>query len=67
MHFHSCSWHNDICQNATWSINSLKVYRKQLLVGNGTLSAAGHTLSDSLQIPKIILPILVMALLGSVW
>jgi hypothetical protein len=53
--------------NATWSINSLKVYRKQPLAGNGTLLAAGHTASGTLNISKIVLPVLVMVILSFIW
>jgi hypothetical protein len=53
--------------NATWSINSLKVYRKQLLAGNGTFLSAGRTTASALNISKIVMPVLVVALLSSVW
>jgi len=52
--------------NATWSINSLKVFQKQLLTGNSTTSAASpnpiHTISKT----EVVLP-LVAALIYNFW
>ncbi len=47
-------------QNATWSINSLQIFRKQLLAGNVSAIASASTrpLYAHLSLMEIILPIL---------
>jgi hypothetical protein len=52
--------------NASWSINSLKVYRKQLLTGNETTSAASPSPILAIGKTEIVLPI-VAALIYSFW
>ncbi|KAF8968342.1 hypothetical protein BDZ97DRAFT_1902949 [Flammula alnicola] len=53
--------------NATWSINSLKVFRKQLIAGNATTLSAARPTHTKLAIAQIILPVLATIIFSFLW
>ncbi|KAF9484920.1 glycoside hydrolase family 16 protein [Pholiota conissans] len=58
--------------NATWSINSLQVYRKQLIAGNGTKlqqtsDARPRALRIDFAVMQIVLPALTAVALSFIW
>ncbi|KAF8164023.1 hypothetical protein BJ912DRAFT_280641 [Pholiota molesta] len=57
--------------NATWSINSLQVYRKQLIAGNASAlqasSARPALHADSAPLMQMILPMAAVIVMSLVW